>query len=146
MPCPTKKFPDEFFYTFWQHCSYEACKLCIHERATYVLRHLHMACKRRMGNLLSANLRRAKDIQCMERTPGTYNSLCVHAKNRQILVRGKWYANQSQMAQHRFAVPSTHTYLVRERFTNHSARSCMQGYRNGSSIVKQLTQSTTRCL
>ncbi len=57
------------------------------------------------------NLRRAKDTRCMERTPGTSSSLCVCAKNRQILVCGEWYANRLQMAQHRFAVPSTHMHI-----------------------------------
>ncbi len=31
----------------------------------------------------------------MERTPGASSSLCVHAKNRQILVHSEWYANRS---------------------------------------------------
>ncbi len=42
---------------------------------------------------------------------GASSSLCVRAKNRQILVRGKQYANRSQMVQHRFTVPSTHTRI-----------------------------------
>ncbi len=52
----------------------------------------------------------------MERTPGTSSSLCVRAKNWQISVRVKWYANRLQMAQRRFAVPSTHTCIW---FANH---------------------------
>ncbi len=39
---------------------------------------------------------------------GASSSICVHAKNWQILVCGEWYANHSQTAQHRFTVPSTH--------------------------------------
>ncbi len=50
-----------------------------------------------------------------QRTPGASGSLCVHAKNRQILVRNKQYANHSRMAQCRFAVPSIHTHIW---FTN----------------------------
>ncbi len=44
----------------------------------------------------------------MERTPGGSSSPYVRAENRQILFRGKLYANLSCMAQHRLAVPSTH--------------------------------------
>ncbi len=40
------------------------------------------------------------------------NSLCACAKKQQILVRGKLYANHSQMAQRMFAVPSTHTRIL----------------------------------
>ncbi len=50
---------------------------------------------RHVVNNFSANLRRAKNTRCMERTPGASSSLCVRAKNRQILVLGKWYANCS---------------------------------------------------
>ncbi len=39
---------------------------------------------------------------------GASSSLCVRAKNQQILVRDECYANRLQMAQRRFAVPSTH--------------------------------------
>ncbi len=44
----------------------------------------------------------------MERTTGTSSSLCVLAKNREILFRSERYANYSRMVQRRFAVPSTH--------------------------------------
>ncbi len=39
------------------------------------------------------------------------SSLCVRAKNQQISVCGEWYANHLRMAQHRFAVPFTHTRI-----------------------------------
>ncbi len=55
--------------------------------------------------------------QCMERTPSVSSFLCIRAKNRQISVRGEWYANCLRTAQCRFAVPSTHTRI---RFANHS--------------------------
>ncbi len=45
--------------------------------------------KRRTVNSFFANLRRAKDDRCIERTTGTSSSLCVYAKNRQILVHGE---------------------------------------------------------
>ncbi len=63
----------------------------------------------------------------MERTPGASSSLCVRAKNRQILVRGERYGNRSHMAQCTFAVPSTH---MRIWFVNHSAHLCIRGLRN----------------
>ncbi len=47
---------------------------------------------------------------------GASNSLCVRTKKQQILIRGEWYANCSQMAKHRFAVPSTNTCIW---FANH---------------------------
>ncbi len=57
---------------------------------------LHAAHKQRTVNSFSVNLRRAKDTQSMERTPGTSSSLCVHAKNRQILVvvNGMWIVHR----------------------------------------------------
>ncbi len=43
--------------------------------------------------------------------PSAANSLCVHAKNWQISVCSDWYANHSQMSQHKFAVSSTHMHI-----------------------------------
>ncbi len=57
----------------------------------------------------------------MKRTSGASNSLCVCAKNGQILVLGEWYVNHSWMAQCRFAVPSTH---MRIWLVNHSQAIC----------------------
>ncbi len=93
------------------HRSESGLKLCIHERATYALRHLHAVRKQRAVNELSTNLRRANDTRCMERTPGASSFLRVRAKNWQILVLGKCYVNRLRMAQCRFAVPSTHTCI-----------------------------------
>ncbi len=98
-------------------------KSCTHECAAYALRHSCAVHIWGMVNKFSANLRRAKDTRCMKRTPGAYSSLCVWEKNQQILVRGEQYANHSQMVQHRFAVPSTHTHIW---FTNHSTCLCIQ--------------------
>ncbi len=53
------------------------------------------------------------------------SSLCVRAKNRQISVCGERCANRSQMAQRRFAVPSTHMCIW---FANHSACLCIRDF------------------
>ncbi len=57
----------------------------------------------------------------MERTPGASSSVCVHAKNLQILVHGELYANLSWTARNRFAVPPTHTRIW---FTNRLQAVC----------------------
>ncbi len=104
-----QKQNNEFHSNYYQNI--KNLKLCIHERAAYSLCHLCVVCKRGKVNYFSANLRRAKDTWCMERTPGASSSLCVRAKNRQILVCGECYANRSRMAQRRFAVRSTNTRI-----------------------------------
>ncbi len=96
-------------------------KLCIHECATYALLCSRAVRKWLTVNWFSTNLMRAKDTQCMERIPGASSFLCVRAKNRQISVHGERYANLLRMAQHRFAVLSTH---ARTWFTNHSQAVC----------------------
>ncbi len=53
-----------------------------------------------------------------QRTPGASNSLCVCAKNRPISVRGEWYANHCAI------------HTTRIWFANHSACSCIQGFRS----------------
>ncbi len=64
---------------------------------------------------------------------GSSSPLCVRTKTRQISVRGEWYVNCSQMAQHRFAVRSTHMriwfVIICEQFTNHLVRLCIRGFR-----------------
>ncbi len=46
-------------------------------------------------------------------------------------VRSEWYTNHSQMAQHRFAISSTHMRIL---FVNHLARSCIRGFRYRDSL------------
>ncbi len=50
------------------------------------------------------------------------NSLCIRAKNQQILVCSEWYVNHLQAAQRTFAVPSTHTRIW---FVNCLVRMCV---------------------
>ncbi len=99
-------------FTFNSCCghliSVKPCKL---ECAAYMLCRSCAAHSWHMVNSFSVNLRWAKATRCMERTPGASSSLCICEKNRQILVHGKQYANCSQMALHRFAVPSTYTRI-----------------------------------
>ncbi len=70
-----------------------------------------------------------------QRTPSASSSLCVSTKNQQILIFGEWYANCSQMAQCRFAVPSIHTCIW---FANHSAHSCIRGFRKKILLCAEL--------
>ncbi len=73
----------------------------------------------------------------MERTPGTSSSLCVHAKNRKILVRCERYANRLQTAQRRFAVPSTHSRIW---FANRSVCSCTPLFSRHESLFTKLKE------
>ncbi len=83
----------------------------------------------------------------MERTTGTSSSLCVCAKNWQILVHGEWYANCLRMVWHRFAVPSTHTCIW---FVDNPVRSCIRGFMRFCCTFKKCTAmrraSTAECL
>ncbi len=71
-------------------------------------------------------MKRAKDTRCMERTPGASSSLCFRAQNWQISVHGERYVNRLRTTQRRFAVPFTQTHVW---FANHSARSCIRGFK-----------------
>ncbi len=60
----------------------------------------------------------------MERTPGTSSSLCVRAKNRQILVR----IQRSADLQSHPRICTFGSRTVHERFANHSVRLCVRGF------------------
>ncbi len=85
---------------------------------------LLMCCAIRVRRISDAGLINFSWTWGEQRTPGASSSLCVRPKTRQILVRGKWYANRLQTTQHRFALQSTHTHIW---FANHLVRSCIQG-------------------
>ncbi len=86
-----------------------------HQRTTGEPNSSRTVCASCTVNSFSTNLRRAKDIRCVQFSL----ILFMYAqKNRQLLVRDKQCANHSQMAQRRFAVPSTHTRIW---FANHLA-------------------------
>ncbi len=65
----------------------------------------------RVSSVWLINLREPKASKGYSVHGGASSSLCVRAKNQQILVHGEWYANRLQTAQRRFAVPSTHTRI-----------------------------------
>ncbi len=102
-----------------------------------------MRCAIRVRRIFGARLINFPQSWGEQRTPGTSSSLCVHAKKRTNI--GLWrmvcepFANGAAQVHspvhtyahlvHELLVANRLSQTVRERFANHSACSCIRGFR-----------------
>ncbi len=98
-------------------------KLGIHEHTTYALHCSHVAHKQRTVNDFFANLRRAKDTRRIQFSQKTDKYWFV-ANGMRTIRRRRSAGSQSHPHIRAFGLRTVH-----ERFANHSAHSCIRGFR-----------------